>query len=669
MVYLITEDRSKYSHLSKDILLGEIDDVLFYFKDKQEIEFDTETTGLDCHYDELIYAQFGDKDNQFVVDIESIDILEFKVLLETKLLILQNAKFDLKFLYVQGIIPTKIYDTFLAESVLNMGRISVRKGLYQLVERYCEVTLNQHMKSSRDNANSIRNTEEFIQYSADDVKYLGIIKKKQLLKLKKENLLRSIDLDNKFVRVLAYVEYCGFYLDGKKWKAKMDKDLVNYELATQALNNYVFDNKINKYISMQMNLFSDAKVCLINWSSSKQVINLFKDLGINTQTKDKATGKMKDSVDASVLASQSKDFEIIPLFTNYQKCAKLISTYGENVFKQIHKNTGRLHTIFRQLQATGRMSCGETNKKKSIEHLNLQNVPANHEHRGCFVPEEGNTLVVADYSGQESVVFANFSKDPDLLKFYRSGLSDMHSFIAQKIYPELKGLTLKDIKSNHKDKRQNAKGAGFAIQYGGEGITIANNLNISEEEGNAIYDGYFKAFPGIKNYFEKCKATALALGYVKLNNVSHRKSYSDYYEYYKEDKIKIDEEGFWEDYRMHKNYNNDMYKTFYKPLVRSYFKTKSKLEKMSLNYPIQGTSAEITKYAAIMFFDEILKNGWFNIVKICNIVHDEIVVECPEEMGKEIGERLQYHMEQAGKPFCKVIPLKAEPWIGNFWNH
>ena len=248
MVYLITEDRSKYSHLSKDILLGEIDDVLFYFKDKQEIEFDTETTGLDCHYDELIYAQFGDKDNQFVVDIESIDILEFKVLLETKLLILQNAKFDLKFLYVQGIIPTKIYDTFLAESVLNMGRISVRKGLYQLVERYCEVTLNQHMKSSRDNANSIRNTEEFIQYSADDVKYLGIIKKKQLLKLKKENLLRSIDLDNKFVRVLAYVEYCGFYLDGKKWKAKMDKDLVNYELATQALNNYVFDNKINKYI-------------------------------------------------------------------------------------------------------------------------------------------------------------------------------------------------------------------------------------------------------------------------------------------------------------------------------------------------------------------------------------------------------------------------------------
>ena len=669
MVYLITEDRSKYSHLSKDILIGEVDDVLFYFKDKNEVEFDTETTGLDCHANDLIYAQFGDNKNQFVIDLETIDIQEFKILLENKLILMQNAKFDLKFLYVNNITPTKIYDTFLAESVLNMGRLSVRKGLGALTERYCDVHLNQNIKNSRDTIELIKRQEDVIQYSADDVKYLGTIKQQQLIKLEQEQLLRAISLDNKFVKVLAYVEYCGFYLDGKKWKAKMDKDLVNYELATQSLNNYVFDNKINKYISMQMNLFSDAKVCLINWSSSKQVINLFKDLGVDTSTKDKTTGKMKDSVDASVLASQSKDFDIIPLFTRYQQCAKLISTYGENVLRQIHPNTGRLHTIFRQLQATGRMSCGETNRKKNIEHLNLQNVPANHEHRGCFTPEEGNTLVVADYSGQESVVFANFSKDPDLLKFYRSGLSDMHSFIAQKIYPELQKLSLKEIKSKHKDKRQNAKGAGFAIQYGGEGSTIAGNLNISEEEGTAIYDGYFKAFPGIKNYFAKCKASALALGYVKLNNVSYRKSYSDFYEAYKEDKAKIDEEGFWEDYRTHKIDNSQMFQTFYKPLVRSYFKTRGKLEKMSLNYPIQGTSAEITKYAAIMFFDEILKRGWFDTVKICNIVHDEIVVECPIDMGKEIGERLQYHMEQAGKPFCKVIPLKAEPCISDFWSH
>jgi DNA polymerase I-like protein with 3'-5' exonuclease and polymerase domains len=669
MVYLITEDRSKYSHLSKDILLGEVDDVLFYFKDKGEVEFDTETTGLDCLSDELIYAQFGDKDNQFVVDMETIHISEFKILLESKLILMQNAKFDLKFLYVQNIFPNKVYDTFLGESVLNMGRLSVRKGLGALTERYCEVTLNQSIKSNRDNVENIKTTEEFIMYSADDVRYLGEIKKKQLLKLEEENLLRAIDLDNQFVLVLAYVEYCGFYLDEKKWKAKMERDLVNYEEAKQSLDNYIFNNKMNKYISMQLNMFSDAKVCLINWSSSKQVVALFKDLGVDTQTKDKTTGKYKDSVDASVLASQSKDFEIIPLFTKYQQCAKLISTYGENVHRQIHPYTGRLHTIFRQLQATGRMSCGETNRSRGIEHLNLQNVPADAAHRGCFVPEEGNNLIVADYSGQESVVFANFSKDPDLLEFYRSGFSDMHSFIAQKIYPELEGLTLKEIKTKHSDKRQNAKAAGFAIQYGGEGSTIAGNLNLTEEEGTAIYDGYFKAFPGIKNYFARCKASALALGYVTLNKVSNRKSYADFYEEYKDNKSKVDEDGFWEDYRVHKASNSDMFKSHYKPIVRNYFKSRGKLEKMSLNYPIQGTSAEITKFAAIKFFNQLKQLRLLNTVKICNIVHDEIVVETPEDNSGHISGMLQECMEEAGKPFCKIIPLKATPCIEKYWTH
>jgi DNA polymerase I len=669
MVYLITEDKSKFTHLSKDILLGGVDDVLFYFKDKAEVEFDTETTGLDCHADELIYAQFGDKENQFVVDTDTVHISEFKVLLENKLILMQNAKFDLKFLYVAGIFPNRVYDTFLAESVLNMGRISVRKGLGALTERYCDVHLNQDIKSNRGNVSAIRLEESFIKYSADDVRYLGQIKRKQLVRLEEEDLLRAIDLDNQFVLVLAYVEYCGFHLDGKKWKAKMEKDLVNYEEAKQALDNYVFDNKMNKYISMQMDMFSDAKVCLINWSSSKQVISLFKDLGIDTQTKDKKTGKYKDSVDASVLASQSKNFDIIPLFTSYQQCAKLISTYGENVHRQIHPYTGRLHTIFRQLQATGRMSCGQTDRGRGIEHLNLQNVPADHAHRGCFTPEKGNKLVVADYSGQESVVFANFSRDKDLLEFYRSGMSDMHSFIAQKIYPELKDLTLKEIKSKHKDKRQNAKAAGFAIQYGGEGSTIAGNLNLTEEEGTAIYGGYFKAFPGIKNYFSKCKASALALGYVKLNPVSNRKSYADFYDEYKEHKSKVDQDGFWEDYREHKANNSNMFQTFYKPIVRNYFKSRGKLEKMSLNYPIQGTSAEITKFAAIKFFNQLKSLRLLDTVKICNIVHDEVVVEAPEDNAGHISGILQECMEEAGKPFCKTIPLKATPCIEEYWTH
>ena len=112
-----------------------------------------------------------------------------------------------------------------------------------------------------------------------------------------------------------------------------------------------------------------------------------------------------------------------------------------------------------------------------------------------------------------------------------------------------------------------------------------------------------------------------------------------------------------------------MFKSFYKPTVRNYFKARGKLEKMSLNYPIQGTSAEITKFAAIKFFKRCSELGILDIVKICNIVHDEIVVECPKEYSDSVALMLQECMEEAGKPFCKIIPLKAQPWVGLYWNH
>jgi DNA polymerase-1 len=667
MIYVITNEKEKFAHIkATDIKLGDVDDVLYYFEGKDEVEFDTETSGLDAHINDVISAQFGDKKNQFVIDCATVDLREFKDLLEEKLILMQNAKFDLKFLYKHGIMPTTVYDTFLAEAVISMGIKTVRKSLDALVRRYCGETMDKEIRLIIHKEGL---SERVIRYAANDVRYLGEIKAKQEIILKEKSLVKALSLDNKFVRVLAYVEYCGFYLDGVKWKNKMENDLTRLELAKERLNNYIFDNKLNKYISSQLDLFSDDRVCTINWSSSKQVISLFKDLGIDTKTKDKTTGKIKDSVDAKVLAPQSKKFSIIPLYTDYQQANKLTSTYGENVHRQIHPVTGRLHTSYRQLMDTGRMSCGGTDRARGIEMLNLQNVPADNAHRSCFVAEEGNTLVVADYTGQESVVFANFSRDPEIIDFYKKGMGDMHSFIASKIYPDLEGLTLNEIKSKHKDKRQNAKAAGFAIQYGGVGATIAGNLNLTIEEGEKIYKGYFEAFSGVKKYFAICKASALARGYVQLNNVSGRKSFIDFYDEYKRIEAITKENGFWEDYRTHKFENSSEYINHYKPVVRDLFKWKGMIERKSLNFPIQGTSAEITKFAGVLFFEHLLKHDLLNTVKICNIVHDEIVVECPKNISDEIANKLQECMEEAGKPFCKVIPLKAEPCVTSFWSH
>ena len=425
MIYLVTNQKNLFSHITEDIAFASCEELKDYFKDKDEVEFDTETNGFDPWVCKLISAQFGDSENQFVVDSASVDVREFKELLESKLILMQNAKFDLKFLYHKRIIPTRIYDTFLAESVLNMGRRTVKKSLDVLVNRYCKVIMSKEVRGLIHKEGL---SVQVIRYAAGDVKYLSRIKELQIIKLKELDLMPSLALDNKFVRVLAYVEYCGFKLDRAKWLKKMEEDNAIVLKSEEKLNNWVLDNNEYRYIDTQLDLFSDRVRCNINWNSEKQVIPLFKSLGVNTEIKDKDTGKMKNSVDARVLQTEVDKHELVPLYIEYKKASKLVSAFGESVYNQIHKITQRIHTTYRQILDTGRMSCGGKNSKTKppTEYVNLQQIPRDARHRECFIAEKGCTLIVADYAGQESVVFANKCKDKDILKFYQTGLGDMH---------------------------------------------------------------------------------------------------------------------------------------------------------------------------------------------------------------------------------------------------
>jgi DNA polymerase-1 len=161
---------------------------------------------------------------------------------------------------------------------------------------------------------------------------------------------------------------------------------------------------------------------------------------------------------------------LVPHYLTYKKYEKILSTYGESVPTKVHPITHRIHTSFTQILNTGRMSSG--GKIGTQETINLQNIPRLPDERvegkiyerECFTCEKGNILVNADYAGQEQVVFANWSLDKDLIAFYEKGLNDMHSFIASKIFPYLKDIPLKTIKSDYKRERQIAKAAGFAIK-------------------------------------------------------------------------------------------------------------------------------------------------------------------------------------------------------------
>ena len=669
MIYLVTGQQEMFTPVGYS--MATVQEAIDYLKTLDIIGYDSETRGFDPYTCELISIQLGDGEKQFVVDCSTVDINLFKELLETKELIMHNAKFDLRFLYHRRIVPKKIFDSFLVERILTTGIDTARRSLDAVTYKYCKIELD---KSIRGNIHREGLSTRVIKYAADDVKYLHQIRRKQIVGLEEKQLTRTASLDNEFVFVLAYIEYCGMYLNPGEWRKKCEDDLKDMQAIKDKLDQFILDNadKYPQFVDNQLSLFESGISCRINWNSEKQVIPLFKSLGVDTLTKDKETGFMKDSIDKKVLGPQRKKHELVGIYLEYKENQKEVSTYGENWFGYINKATGRIHSNYTQIMNTGRLSSGQKGApKKGLPQLpNMQNIPSDNRTRSCFQAQPGNLLLVSDYSGQEQIVLANKSLDKDLLNFYQQGLGDMHSFIASKIFPELSGLSLDEIKDNHKQKRQIAKGAGFAINYGGTGITIAQNLNISMEEGEEVYKAYFKAFPGLNNYFKKEKQQALSLGYIQFNNISNRKCFIPFFdEYQKLHKEIYETEGFWDQYKLEKSQDSTIFKTYFKPKVREYFMKRGDIERMSLNYPIQGTSADITKLAGIYFFRYLLEKDLMFKVLLPNVVHDEWIVEAPAELAEELSIVLKECMENAGEVFCKTIKLNAEPCKTLNWKH
>lgn len=635
-----------------------------YFKDKDIIAVDTETTGFQPHTDTLLSLQLGDEEMQFVIDATTMSIAGYKGLLENKLLIFQNAKFDLRFLYKHGIYPNRIYDTFLAEKKLYQGLDEVKKNLGALEQRYCDTNLVD--KSNRGLIHRHGFIDSVIEYCAYDTIVLPKIRLEQLKLGQKNDMLKAFELENQFCLALAYTEYCGLYLDRDKWVKKVEANTIKFNKAKKVLDKYIIDNNHHEFIDDQLDLFSTDTKIKLNWNSDKQVKKLFKKLGINVFIIKK--GVKKESVEAPVLIKQKNKFDIISPYLEYKKWEKDLSTYGYNVLKHINPVTDRIHSSFNQIIETGRISSG--GRQGKAETINLLNIPSEEITKSCFTAQGDNVLINCDYTGQEQIILVNKAKDKDLISFYNSGLGDMHSYIAAKIYPEIKDLPLSEIKNKHKNKRQIAKKAGFAINYGGNGYTIANNLGISQQEGDNIETAYFNAFPGLKDYFNRCERNTINRGYILIDDLTGSKQYIPEFNRFKELHIKISgySNEYWNKYRTEKVNNSDWYLNE-KEDISYYYRWKGNIRRNSLNSPIQGTGASIIKIATTLLYKWIVTNNLLNIVLISNIIYDELLVECPKDLANTVSNIVQQCMEDAGKEYCSIIPLKAEPKIVEYWSH
>lgn len=589
MIYLVTGQRALFESETYKII--SVEESLKLLNTLTIVGLDTETEGLDPWTKGLKSIQLGNYEFQIVIDTTTISPLVYKEYLESdRLFIGWNLKFDLKFLFRQGIVPKRVWDGYLAERLMWLG---YPPGIHSLSlksagENYLGIELD---KSVRGKIIYAGLTEDVIVYSANDVKYLEKIMRLQYEELVKKGLEKAIIYENKFVLPLAYCEYCGIKLDVNKWKAKMQKDEERVKNALAKCNEWFIKNEPkSKYIFIDrqgdfFNGFNLEPQVTLNWNSAKQLIPIFKKYGVDVTTENKENGGTKDSIDAKSLKPQKDKCSLIPLYLEYKEAVKVTSTYGENFLKQVNPVSGRIHTNYQQMGAdTTRLTSGGKDKAAKIEYINLLNLPANAETRACFVAEEGNKWISIDYSGQETYLMASIANDEAIIKELTEGSGDIHSLTAYMSYHEIpRDTPIKDIKKKYHNLRQEAKGIEFAINYGGDANTISKNKGIPIEEAKKIYNSYMSGFKGLKKYQDFRRKDWFNKGYILLNNLTGHKAYIYDYKELLEDKewmASLD----WDYYREMKSCCPECDTV---QRVRHFFRRKSASEKQSINYPMK----------------------------------------------------------------------------------
>lgn len=301
---------------------------------------------------------------------------------------------------------------------------------------------------------------------------------------------------------------------------------------------------------------------------------------------------------------------IVEKIIEHRTLNKIYTTYIVGI-KNCVKEDGKLHTIYTQtLTRTGRLS--------SIEP-NLQNIPIRYkegkEIRKAFIPEENSVFLSSDYSQIELRMFAHMSGEQNLIDAFKHHL-DIHTKTAMDIYHVSKDEVTKNM-------RRDAKAVNFGIIYGISSFGLAEDLGVDIKTAKKFLDNYLETFPGIKNYMDKVIKDAYETGYVKT--IMNRKR-------------KIDE----------------LYNTNHMIKVQG--------ERMALNTPVQGSSADILKKAMIDIYNEFNRLNLKS--KMILQVHDELIFNVKNDELEKVKEIVINFMENAYK---LNVPLEVDVEIGKNW--
>lgn len=385
--------------------------------------------------------------------------------------------------------------------------------------------------------------------------------------------------------------------------AKMEN--IGFDVDRQGIEDY--GKMLSEQIkSLEKSIYESAGT-QFNINSPKQLGKvLFEDLGLPCKKKTKSGY----STNAEVLESLRYEHPVVEMVLQYRTLAKLNSTYCEGLLKVIGDD-GRIHSSFNQTETrTGRISSTEPN---------LQNIPVRtelgREMRRFFCAREGWVLVDADYSQIELRVLAHIAHDKNMIEAFKNN-DDIHAITASQVF----GMPLDMVTPI---MRSRAKAVNFGIVYGIGAFSLAKDIGVSNKEASTYIKNYLAHYSGVDEY---------------MKNVVE----------------KANQDGYVETMFGRRRYLPEL--TSGKHMLRAFG------ERVARNMPIQGTAADIIKIAMVKVNDRIKKEGLR--ARLILQVHDELIVEAPQDESEIVAKLLQEEMENA---VSLDVPLTADAAIGKTW--
>ncbi|KFG65437.1 putative helicase, partial [Toxoplasma gondii RUB] len=505
-----------------------------------------------------------------------------------------------------------LFDTLIAAKVVEAGVMRTGFKLLQVVERFLGVLMDKRMQAS--DWSSPHLSQEQLLYAARDAAVLLPLQQRLQQKLEAFDLQEVMDVEMRCLRPVVAMELNGMQIDHARWK-ELEAHLRREE------------EKARQRLAAELHVDENT----VNFNSQKQMLDALRAIGIPAPPPDRPESRtrgsrfsfselplgfdknaaevedqlLKDTSDGTL--ARLSQFPAVQALRDYRKAAKAITTFVDKLPEHINSVTGKIHCSLHQ--------CGAGSGRFSCDSPNLQQIPRERRFRACFVPSKTvagrpGKFIIADFSQIELRIAADLACDERMIEAYRKG-EDLHRLTASLILNKPPSLL-------SKADRQLAKAVNFGLIYGMSAdrfrgyASSAYGVEMSLQEARDFHAKYFSSYPGITRWHRRQKAEQPR----ETRTRAGRRALFEYFAFTK-----------------------------------------------SLNYPIQGTSADITKESLVQLQHKLAPLGG----RLVMCVHDEIIAEVPEEKAEEGLRVLIDTMEAAGNKYLRFVPCVAEGAIADSW--